>query len=72
MGTSKDKFLSHHISRKIGLSLASTETRTGREGYKLMRRTVRRGDLFNRKRKKQSKGKICRCLRVVSGSTLVS
>jgi len=39
----EDKFLSHHISRKIGVCLASPEPRTGKEGYMLRRRTGRRG-----------------------------
>lgn len=50
--TSEDKFMSHYISRKVGLRLASTETRTGRESYKLMRRTVRRGRFLPQEEKK--------------------
>lgn len=56
MRTSKYKFLSHHISKKIELRLASTETGTGREGYKLMR-TGRRGRFFSQEEEKAIKRK---------------
>lgn len=55
--TSEDKFLSQHISRKTGVSLVNTETRRGREGYKLMRRTVRRGKFLSQEEKKAIKRK---------------
>lgn len=54
MRTSEDKFLSHYISRKVGLRLASTETRAGGESYKLMRRIVRRGRFLPQEEKKSN------------------
>lgn len=57
MRPSEDKFLSHHISRKTGLCLASPEPRTGRESY-MLRRTARRGRFLSQEENKRNQKEI--------------
>lgn len=57
MRLSEDEFLSHCISRKIGLCLPSPEPRAGREGYTL-RRTARRERFLSQEENKGNQKEI--------------
>lgn len=58
MRLSEDEFLSHCISRKIGLCLPSPEPRAGREGYTLRRRTARRERFLSQEENKGNQKEI--------------